>query len=28
MIETPAGAPWTRVPYRWYTDADVYAREQ
>jgi salicylate 5-hydroxylase large subunit len=28
MLETPTSAPWTRVPYRWYTDADVYAREQ
>ena len=28
MLETPARTPWTRVPYRWYTDADVYAREQ
>ena len=29
MLDTPTRrAPWTRVPYRWYTDADVYAREQ
>jgi salicylate 5-hydroxylase large subunit len=29
MLEAPAArAPWTRVPYRWYTDADIYAREQ
>ena len=28
MLETPPRTPWTRVPYRWYTDADVYAREQ
>jgi salicylate 5-hydroxylase large subunit len=29
MLETPpTSTPWTRVPYRWYTDADIYAREQ
>jgi len=29
MLETPpTAAPWTRVPYRFYTDADIYAREQ
>jgi salicylate 5-hydroxylase large subunit len=28
MLDTQTRAPWTRVPYRWYTDAGVYAREQ
>lgn len=28
MPETQARPSWTRVPYRWYVDADIYAREQ
>ena len=28
LLDVKKRAPWTRVPYRWYTDADVYAQEQ
>ena len=26
-LHPPQREPWTRVPYRWYTDPDIYARE-